>query len=147
MGKPPKLKPHQKKSYFAEQLEKKESIINLKTSEDFLISLKHYDINQGATFEQWEQGLMLAQALRVLQGYCTSSMDAQFGDKFTIYDGFPQKDKTDFYHPKHVPPDAKWGRIHVNGTQIIAGHIVGNVFYWVFSDSNHRFYITEKKNT
>jgi hypothetical protein len=29
----------------------------------------------------------------------------------------------------------------------VAGHIIENVFYLVFLDKEHRFFITEKKNT
>ena len=29
----------------------------------------------------------------------------------------------------------------------VAGHIIENIFYVVFLDKNHRFYVTEKKNT
>lgn len=49
--------------------------------------------------------------------------------------------------PMHVPEDAEWARIHVNGKQIIAGYVNRNVFNVVFLDKEHKFYKTEKKHT
>jgi hypothetical protein len=74
-------------------------------------------------------------------------LNNQFSKKFAAYESFPPKDKTIYEHPKHVPEDAKWARIHVNGTHILVGHIFKNTFYLTFLDPEHKFWITELKNT
>lgn len=116
--------------------------------EDFVISLKHMDREQGQTFIEWEQDGILAQALDALQGYCCRPLSEQSNSKkFTIYGAFPPSDKTDFQHPKHVPEDAEWARIHLTGERCIIGHVVRNIFYVVFLDKHHRFWISQKKHT
>jgi len=115
--------------------------------ETFHISFRHLDKTQGQTFHEWEESKILAVALETLHGYCGSPLNNQLNKKFTIYNDFPPKDKTEFTHPKHVPMDAKWARIHVNGMQIIAGHVYKNTFYIVFLDQHHKFYKSELKNT
>jgi hypothetical protein len=115
--------------------------------ESFHVSFRHLDKSQGQTFENWQEEKILASALHTLCGYCSRPLVEQQGKKFTVYGDFPPKNKTDFYHPKHVPTDAKWARIHVNGLQIIAGHVFKNTFYVVFLDKEHKFYKSELKNT
>lgn len=135
-------KPHESKSVIADYLEKKSSIKELEDAENFLISFKHLDKEQGQSIYDWEANKMLGMAIDTLGSYCSRPLKQQFGEKFTVYGDFPQK--SNFTHPHHVPEDAKWARIHVNGLHIIAGHIVKNVFYIVFFDNDHTFYITEK---
>ena len=113
----------------------------------FHISFKHLDKTQGQSFHEWETEGLLADALITLHNYSHSSIQSQLNDKFTCYGDFPPPAKTDFTHPRHVPDDAKWARIHVNGKQVIAGHIFKNTFYIVFLDRDHRFWISEKKHT
>jgi hypothetical protein len=110
-----------------------------------LYNLKYFDHTQGQNFPEWEQEGLLAEALDTLKGYSTRRMNEVLGKrepKFTCYGSFPSGCKK-FRHPKHVPPDAKWTRIHVNGTRCIIGHIVGNVFYLVFLDKDHEFWPTD----
>jgi hypothetical protein len=47
----------------------------------------------------------------------------------------------------HIIEDAEWASLHIKGKERIAGHIIGNVFYVVFLDKDHRFWRTEKKHT
>lgn len=69
--------------------------------------------------------------------------------KIKIYGDFPAKAKTDFFHPRHVDEHVAWGVINSVGGQKgrIAGYIVESTFYVVFLDKEHRFFISEKKNT
>lgn len=114
----------------------------------FLLSLRHLDREQGQSFFQWEESNILAKGMETLRDYSTRSLMAGVdNDKFIIYGDFPSKDKTDFFHPKHVPEDAQWARIHVNGKVCIIGHVEGNIFHVVFLDKDHRFWISEKKHT
>ncbi len=113
-------------------------------SNNFVLSLKYLDVTQGQTLCEWENDGILAQAIDVLKNYCCTSLVKQNDKKFTIYGGFPPKNKTDFYFPKHIPIDAEWARIKINGTQSVVGHIDRNIFNIVFLDKQHRFWISEK---
>lgn len=143
-----KSKPHTQKSVIKDFLENKttskESLIK---DESFVISLKHLDRTQGESLYQWEEKGILAHAVDVLGGYCQRALRSQLSDKFTVYGAYPSKEKAGYFCPSYIPEDAEWGRIHVTGTQIIAGHVVGNTFYVVFLDPDHRFYKTELKHT
>lgn len=138
-------KPHHTASVIREFREKQTSVKDLEENECFVLSLKHLDRKQGPTLQDWEQDNMLALAMETLAGYCHRPLNQQFNDSFSVYGDFPLK--TEYTHPAHVPPDAKWARIHVNGVHVLAGHIFKNVFYLVFLDNKHAFYKTEKKNT
>lgn len=88
---------------------------------------------------------MLANALKVLEGYCKRPLLQQIdGDKFTRYGDFPPPEKTRFVHPQHVPEDACWARIHITGKAVLAGHIVEDTFFIVFLDKTHKFYLTKR---
>ncbi len=138
-------KPHLIESVINDYLNQKKSISDLQDSSDFVLSFKHLDKQQGSDIYKWEKDNMLALALDTMGNYCCRPLKEQFSDKFTVYGGFPKK--SNFTHPAHVPMDANWARIHINGLHVIAGHIVKNTFYVVFFDNDHTFYITEKKNT
>lgn len=59
---------------------------------------------------------------------------------------FPQN--SDFTEPKHItPPVTSWCSMHIQGKECIIGYFDDNVFYIVFLDKDHRFWITGKKNT
>lgn len=125
-------------------LEKKSSVKDLEKETCLVFSFRHLCPQQGASFKNWLDDGVLLDALEKLKGYSNhpyTSTDATY----TIYGNFPPKSK--FKHPKYVPEDAKWARIHVNGKYIICGHLVKNIFYIVFLDSEHGFWITEKKHT
>lgn len=120
------------------------SIKELRLDENMVFSFIHLSQDQGATFKNWNDDGLLIKALERLKEYSCKKV-SQTDTIYTIYGDFPPKTK--YYHPKNVPPDANWARIHVDGTHIIAGHIVKNVFYVVFLDSDHSFWVTEKKHT
>jgi hypothetical protein len=140
-----RVKPHLRGSLL--QNIKKPSIEDEEEKSHLVISLKHLDRNQGQTFNQWEEDRILADALDVLCGYCHDTLQKQCcNEKFKPYSSFPPPDKTEYYFPSHVPPDAHWACMHVKGKQCVVGHIVRNVFYIVFLDKEHRFWISEKKS-
>jgi len=145
MGNKKVKKPHETQSVIKDYVSQKSSVKDLAANDTFVISLKHLDKTQGSSMYDWEKNQMLALTMDTLGGYCSRPLNQQFGEKFTLYGEFPSK--SNFTHPSHVPQDAKWARIHINGTHIIAGHIYQNTFYIVFFDHDHTFYITEKKHT
>ncbi|QTE36537.1 hypothetical protein J3L18_25965 [Mucilaginibacter gossypii] len=142
-----KIKPNQKKSIIAEAIEKKKSVSDLVDNGLFKISFEHFDREQGQRFEEWQESKMLGEALNTLWNYCFQPLFKQYSDKFTVYGDFPPSNKTEFSHPKQVPQDAKWARIHVNGLHCLIGHVIYDTFYLVFLDQEHKFWISELKNT
>lgn len=111
----------------------------------FTISFQYLDRNQGQTFEEWEKEGLLVNMLNTLRDYCQKTMQENKGSNFKEYGSFPSK--TDFKHPKHVPKDVSWASLHLAGKPCLGGHIYENIFYVVFLDKNHRFWISEKKHT
>lgn len=138
-----KFKPSTKSSI---QLDRGSVSDNAKT-ENFKISLAYFDSDPyyASGFKDWQKDGLLSKALETLQGYCKSPLRQQIdGDKFSVYKSFPPPDKTRFEYPKHVPEDAEWARIHINGPAVLIGHIVGDTFYLVFLDKTHKFWLTKK---
>jgi len=137
------IKPHKKVNL----INRPELTIKDENNECFLVSFKYFDNTQGETFGQWQAEAILADALEKLMYYCKSTLASQRDDTFTIYGNFPPGHLTEFVHPRHVPLDARWARLHITGKQCVIGHVHRNVFYIVFLDKNHRFWKSKKKHT
>lgn len=138
-----RFKPSERKSL---QLDK-ESVADSDKTGNFKISLAYFDPTPmyASGFKDWQKYGLLSKALETLQGYCKRPLRQQIdGDKFTTYTSFPPPDKTKFEYPRHVPEDAEWARIHVNGPAVLIGHIVGDTFYLVFLDKTHKFWLTKR---
>ncbi len=115
--------------------------------ENFNISFQYLDTTQkyGSSFKDWQKCGWLSKMLETLHSYCGKPLKTQFSEyKFKAYDGFPQKDKTEFKCPPNIPEDAHWARIHILNKAVVVGHYVRNTFYVVFLDKNHKFYKSEK---
>ncbi len=142
----PRLQKHKTKSIISETLEAKKTLKNT-NFENFKVSFQYLDTSQkfGSAFRDWQKVGLLSKMMEVLQGYCCRPLREQVdGDKFTIYNGFPPREKTRFEYPSMVPEDALWARIHITGSAIIAGHILQDTFYVVFLDKSHKFWLTKK---
>lgn len=114
---------------------------------NFKISLAYFDPSPlyASGFRDWQKDGLLSKALETLQGYCKRPLRQQIdGDKFSVYQSFPPADRTKFEYPKHVPEDAEWARIHINGPAVLIGHIVADTFYLVFLDKTHKFWLTKR---
>jgi hypothetical protein len=76
-----------------------------------------------------------------------------------IYNQFPAK--SEFKHPKHVPHQVRWGRFRIKQSVRLVGFVLPtqyhgrthpntgvawdcNVFYVVFLDADHKFWVTER---
>jgi len=113
-----------------------------------LFSLKDFDSGQGQSFSEWEKEELLSALLDKLKNLSELNMLEATGQKIIKrYGNFPLV--TDFTHPKHIADDVNWAVItSLKGQKgRIAGHIIDNVFYIVFLDREHRFWVTEKKRT
>ena len=122
------LRPKTKnKSLIDKILEQKRSVVSADRTENFKVSFQYVDATQrfASGYRDWQKGGLLSKALEVLQGYCCKPLLCQLdGDKFAIYGDFPHSGNTRFDKPGHVPEDAKWARIHVNGPAVMVGHVV-----------------------
>lgn len=116
-----------------------------------VFSFKDCDIKQippGQSFDNWQESKLLAYMVEKFAHICALNIvEAQQQRVLKIYGKFPTK--SDFNQPQHIIEDVNWAVImDIKGQKgRVAGHIISNVFYVVFLDQNHRFYITEKKNT
>ncbi len=120
------------------------SIHSLKDSGYMVFSFMHFCITQGSSFREWQENGILHHAVERIKEYSSKKV-SQTDTTYTVYGDFPKK--TSFEHPKYIPQDARWARIHVDGTHIIVGHVVANTFYVVFLDQDHSFWIVPKKHT
>jgi len=116
-----------------------------------VFSFKDFDIKQippGQSFDKWQEEKLLAYMLQKFGHICgLNIVEAQQQQVLKIYGDFPLK--TDFKAPQHITDDVNWAVImDIKGQKgRVAGHIIDNIFYVVFLDQEHRFYITEKRNT
>ena len=113
-----------------------------------LFSFKDFDLNQGQSFSDWERAQLLSALFEKLRHLSELNMQEANQQKIIKrYDGFPVV--TDFEHPRHVADTVEWAVItNIKGQKgRVAGHIIDNVFYIVFLDKDHRFWITKKPHT
>ena len=114
-------------------------------------SFKDFDIKQippGQSYDTWQEDKLLAYLLIKFGHICALNIVEAQQEKFLkIYGNFPVK--TDFKAPQHITDDVNWAVImDIKGQKgRVAGHIIDNIFYVVFLDQEHRFYISEKRNT
>ena len=118
---------------------------NQPTQKELLFSFRDFDHTQGQTFSQWEKESLLSTMLDKLKEYSRKTLVEAQKASFKIYGSFPPDSL--FKHPKHITEDAIWASLHIQGKECIAGHIIGNIFYIVFLDKEHKFWITQKKHT
>lgn len=113
-----------------------------------VLSFKDFDINQGQSFEDWEQDMLLAQAINKLKTLCgyTIPQATNIG-LLKIYTKVPFPPESAFVHPKHIPHDVDWCSMHIGNKPCVIGYFEDNIFNVVFLDKDHEFWITKKKNT
>ncbi len=113
-----------------------------------VLSFQDFDRNQGQSFEIWEDEKLLALAVSKLQAVC--SLTKEEATRQQIIKQYAKGEfppKSDFYHPKHIQADIAWCSMHIQGKECVIGYFDENIFNIVFLDKDHRFWITEKKNT
>ena len=113
-----------------------------------VLSFRDFDRNQGQNFEEWEEEKLLALAISKLRDVCQlTKVQATTQQIIKQYSNVAFPPNTAFEHPKHVLPDVTWCSMHIQGKECIIGHFEDNIFYIVFLDKNHEFWISKKKNT
>jgi hypothetical protein len=113
-----------------------------------VLSLKDFDRSQGQTFENWETDGLLALALAKLQAVCSlTRTEATHKQIIKEYGKGEFPAHSEFYHPKHVDNNIAWCSMHIQGKECVIGYFDDHIFNIVFLDKDHKFWITEKKNT
>jgi hypothetical protein len=128
---------------------------------NIIFSLKYFDNSQvaGQNFDNWSHE-QLSKLLTKLRHYSSNTLKYWQSQNvgsgrntiLEVYGDFPKR--SDFVYPKHIPLDVKWARFRLEGDMRLIGFILSpedinkhnlppNVFYIVFLDENHRFYLTK----
>ena len=115
-----------------------------------VFNFKDFDASQSVSqsFEAWQKAGKLADLMVKLQHLSQWSLTEAIAEKqVAVYGAFLAG--SDFRPPKHIALAVRWAVIKgVKGQKgRAAGYVIGNVFYVVFLDQNHRFWVTEKNGT
>lgn len=116
-----------------------------------VFSFKDFDIRQippGQLYSNWEKEELLAYMFEKFGEICKYNInEAQQLGLLKIYGQFPHMSK--FKHPKYIAEDVVWAVImKIKGQRArVAGHLINNVFYVVFLDKEHKFFLSELKHT
>jgi len=94
----------------------------------------------------WEKEGLLAQMNNALIQLCKES--AVNSKRIKKYGAYPDKSKTNFPEcPKHLSKSANWSALRLSGKVRVIGIIDRNIFYIVYLDRDHLFYLSPKKHT
>jgi len=122
-------------------------------------NFKYFDNTQGQKFSDLsvEQFSKIIEKLKYFSNENRSHWEAEhIGHKdnrvLEVYKDFPSNSM--FFHPKHVPAGVKWARFRLESDQRLIGFVIDksdiekfglnpDVFYIVFLDLYHKFYITK----
>ena len=122
-------------------------------TQKIVFSLKYFDPNQPKkdkqTYGSWQKDKLLSILMERLEDICNCSIrEAIQKGLIKKYPAFPPPEKTDFKCP-HKFINNPWFIIkRIAGQKArVAGIMVGNIFYIVFFDRSHRFWISKKKRT
>lgn len=108
-------------------------------------SFQYLDKNQGQTLEEWEKEKLLASFMqRTIQISQYSVEECLNLNYIKQYPKVPFPPTSKFKEPKHVTPD-KWAVIHIKpkSKEVVAGFLENDVFYIVFLDKDHEFWVTD----
>lgn len=131
----------------------REPRLSARDTKKILFSLKYFIDTQPKkghqSYSSWEKNKLLSKLLERLQVISDCSvMEALQQGFIKQYDSFPPPGKTHFKCPSGFE-NRKWSVIRkISGQKArVAGIMVDNVFYIIFFDKNHKFWISELKNT
>lgn len=117
----------------------------IKENVEIVFNFKDFDDSQGQKFIEWENSKLLSCMMHKIKEVSKRNIHTMHEVKCKTYKYFPKKTK--FKHPLHITEDAKWASMHIKGKPCIIGHFIKNVFYVVFLDQDHEFWISDKKGT
>jgi len=128
--------------------EKHAKIIDIDNDSFLSISFRYFnDLDKdGQSIETWRQQNLIDRLFTSIH-YVTTNNFTQLSTSKVLenYRKFPENEKTKFTCPSTLSKNLNWGVIRsVGGAERIAGFIKDKVFYVVFLDMNHHFYLTKK---
>jgi hypothetical protein len=146
------LQPRDESSSFERKTASREERNFYKERDKIVFSYKDLDQtqpkNSPETIEIWGKKNLLSSLFKIqIEISRLTKIEAIKFGIISIYNNFPEY--SDFFIPIHIQENVEWAVIKNIGGQKsrIAGYFIENVFHIVFLDENHRFWITEKKNT
>jgi hypothetical protein len=99
-------------------------------------------------FKSWDKENLLLNLLnRIKDITCLDIEEAKRQNIIKVYPSFPPNNKTQYKVPSYLNEQLQWCVAHIQGKEVIAGHIIENTFYVVFLDKEHHFWISDKKHT
>lgn len=118
----------------------------------YSISFKYFkdtDIDPAQSINTWKAEDRILDMLLALKDISSNNATIVQTSRLTLYGEYPSKDKNEFPLPPDLPSEIKWGTIQNIGGQKarIAGFLKDSIFYLVYLDINHRFWITKPKNS
>ena len=118
----------------------------------YSISFKYFkdtDIDPAQSINTWKSEDRILDMLLSLKDISSNNATIVQTTRLTLYGEYPSKDKNEFPMPADLPSDIKWGTIQNIGGQKarFAGFLKDSIFYLVYLDKNHRFWITKPKNS
>ena len=118
----------------------------------YSISFKYFkdtDIDPAQSINTWKAEDRILDMLLALKDISSNNATIVQTSRLTLYGEYPSKDKNEFPLPADLPSEIKWGTIQTIGGQKarIAGFLKDSIFYLVYLDKNHRFWITKPKNS
>ena len=118
----------------------------------YSISFKYFkdtDIDPAQSINTWKAEDRILDMLLALKDISSNNATIVQTSRLTLYGEYPSKDKNEFPMPADLPSEIKWGTIQNIGGQKarIAGFLKDSIFYLVYLDKNHRFWITKPKNS
>ena len=153
-----------RKDRFLQSLPKDEFVCDIAEARGKLsFSLKYFDGSQkaGQDFKDWNDNEK-TKLLDKLKEYSKENKQYWLNQRtgsggltiLEIYGAFPRN--SDFSCPIHVPDNVKWARFRLESKVRLIGFFIDeteaqekqlstDIFYVVFLDKNHRFYLTEKE--
>ncbi len=153
-----------RKERFIEFLSKTECFCDIADARGKLsFSLKYFDGSQkaGQDFKDWndnEKTKLLDKLKEYSKGSKQYWLNQRVGSGslkvLEIYGAFPRN--SDFSKPIHVPDKGNWGRFRLESKVLLIGFFIDetearekqlstDIFYVVFLDKNHRFYLLENE--
>ncbi len=148
MGRNKKHLKSQDDSVFNRKIDTRDERVSATDPKKIVFSLKYFINNQPKkdmqTYSSWEDENRLSKLLEKLQSICDCTlMKAIQEGHIKRYDSFPPSNKTDFKCPPQFK-DRQWYVVNkISGQKArVAGVMVQNVFYIIFFDKEHRFWIS-----
>lgn len=125
------------------------SISTNKVSNFVVISFQYFidqDTEYCQSLKSWEQEGLLASMNNAFIQLCKET--AANPQRIKKYGSYPEGSKTGYPEcPKNLSNSANWSSLRLSGKVRVIGIMDTNIFYVVYLDKDHLFYLSQKKHT